>query len=102
MTRVDLSTRMLIEFLVYLLSSFGGFAAEGPMYFFLCVPSCPSWLRLSELHPSCRRHHFLRRILHGFGHDKVQSRLLQNLTSLLNIGSFQPQHNRKLNARLVR
>ena len=39
------------------------------------------------------------RILHSVGDDKIQSGLAKDLLSLLDIGPFQPNHNRHLNPR---
>src|SRR6266568_4432914 len=95
MTRVDLSTRMLIsEFF-----NAPGCAVEGGLRKssksrFLGAEA-PRNDKSYVLSRCC--HHLLRRIFHGFRDDKVQSRLLQNLSSLLDIRAFQTQHDWQLN-----
>jgi len=90
MTRVDLSTRMLIsEFF-----NAPGCAVEGGLRKssksrFLGAEA-PRNDKSYVLSRCC--HHLLRRIFHGFRDNKVQSRLLQNLASLFHVRAFQPQH----------
>src|SRR2546422_4923316 len=89
MTRVDLSTRMLIsEFF-----NAPGCAVEGGLRKssksrFLGAEA-PRNDKSYVLSRCC--HHLLRRIFHGFRDNKVQSRLLQNLASLFHVRPFQPQ-----------
>src|SRR6478672_3025796 len=49
----------------------------------------------------CRDHLFCR-VFHRLSNDEVQSRLLQNLSSLLNVRAFEAQHDWKLNLGLRR
>src|ERR1700682_2753829 len=85
--RVDLFTRMLMGSFVAPLSS-GPLARRGEG-------------RMPALR-SCCCDYLLSRILHRLSHNKIQSRLLQNLPPRLNIRTFQTQHDRKLNVSLPR
>src|SRR6476660_1217831 len=49
-----------------------------------------------------RRDYFFRRVFHCLCDDKVQTGLLQDFSSLLDVRAFEPQNHRKLNLCFIR